>query len=124
MKKMTRAAMLTGIILVGIFWAGCPLPDTGSVPVSEISAYTGADFSMNRYLTSAVDADLDMAAALIFASKRWPMAAGVYGSQAVDMLRALQEYGVVKDPGDGRYYIAAGTSRTSPRPGSGSSISS
>jgi endo-1,4-beta-D-glucanase Y len=81
---------------------------------TEISAYTGQQLpltgSIDRWLCSATDADLDIAAALIFAWRRWSntRAASGYYHTAKNMLRSIQEHEIVQWRGSGRYYIAAG----------------
>jgi len=89
-----------------------PSGDVEYVDVSEISAYTGRQLptpgnNMRRYLTSALDADMDMAVALIFADKRWGPDR-YYTNRAITMLQAIYEYGIVTDGNSGRKLVAAG----------------
>lgn len=98
-------------------WDGDPgqfihIDPTFAVAVTEKSAYTGKQLplegeTMNRSRCSALDADLDMAAAIIFANKRWG-ASRYYIYRAVAMLQAIYEYGIVEDPATGRKLVAAG----------------
>ncbi len=95
------------------------IPSVGDIDVTEVSAYTGEQLpqwpdTMKRSPTSAADADLDMAAALIFAYARWgdsdPRGQGiVYSYYARNMLRAILENDTYLDTINGRLIIGAGS---------------
>jgi endo-1,4-beta-D-glucanase Y len=78
------------------------------VEVSQQSAYTGETLIHPRSMMSATDADLDMAAALIFAYKRWGNVQFWYSNTAVVMLHAIAEHEVIED-NDNMKYIRAGS---------------
>jgi|GEM_PF-3667664 len=89
----------------------------GATHVEETSAYTGEhlpipDHSMDRYRTSAADADLDMAAALIFAHARWGSPTTpyqlFYADEAKRMLQAIYDNDTLLDAASGRRYVVSG----------------